>query len=160
MAAKIIGLSVFEFGSRIFYAIANAGINFFVFFILPNFIFGIARLPISGGSNFSTSIFLPYSILLSLLGGLQIVFRGHVLATGGAIFNGIAQIYYLYLITNDGIMVLSNVGGMGFDITISYQPILYLLIIPPVTLMITSIMRTVNQAGARPVELHDEIALK
>jgi hypothetical protein len=27
-------------------------------------------------------------------------------------------------------------------------------------LMITSIMRTVNQAGARPVELHDEIALK
>jgi hypothetical protein len=97
--------------------------------------------------------------LLSFLSGLQIVFRGHVLATGGAVFNGIAQIYYLYLITNSGVMSISNVGSLGFDVAISYKPILYLLMVAPVITMITSVMTIVNHGSARPTQLHDEIPL-
>jgi len=150
---KILGMGFFSFAGRVAYAVVSGAITIVIFYYLPDYLF---RNYSEGSNSFSSGDFLYYAILIAFLGGIQIVFRGHFLGDGAGMFSGVAQIYYIYLVTSGGILTVDTSGIIA---SIDFRTILYLLMAPSALLVVTSVISACSRISMRRVSDFEEVAL-
>jgi hypothetical protein len=148
---KILGIELPTFITRLATAILYGFVALVVFLFLPDKIFGTVS---SLGVN--TSSFVYYAILIVILSGLQGIFRGKFLGDAAAVANGFAQIYYLFIITNGGIMSYYVQQG-GINLTIDFRTIMYLLMIPSALGVINAVVHASARVSVQRVETTQEL---
>jgi len=150
---KILGMGIFSFAARVVYAVVSGIITVVIFFYLPNTFFrnfSEVSVPFSNGD------FFYYAILIAFLGGLQIIFSGHFLGDGAGIFDGAAQIFYIYLVTNGGLLTIAT---SGFVASVDFRTILYLLMAPSALLIVSSVISACSRVSTQRVSDFEEAVL-
>jgi hypothetical protein len=150
---KILGMGIFSFAARVAYAVVSGVITIAIFFFLPDLIF---RNFSEVSTAFSNGDFLYYAILIAFLGGIQIVFRGHFMGDGAGMFAGIAQIYYIYLVTNGGLLTIATSGVVA---SVDFRTILYLLMAPSALLIVSSVISACSRVSMQRVSDFEEVVL-
>ncbi len=154
----IFGMSARTFFSRLAYAVAMALLTLFVFLYIPSRI-----LPGFGGeySNILSyeSLFFYYALLIGFLEGIRILFRGTYIGDGAGIFNGVAQIFYIYLLTSGGVFTI-NLATQGIDVAIDFRTILYLMMIPSALSIVSSIVNATSRISVTRTREVEEIVLR
>ncbi len=142
------------FSGRVVYAIVSGAILIFLYTFIPQSLYnGLGEIPsLLGGS------FFDFALLIAILSGIQIVFKGRWLGDAAAIGNAISQIVYLYLVTNEGILNL-NLGGQGLAISIDFRTILYLLMLPSALLIVSTIIGAAARTSTQKFEDSEELTI-
>jgi hypothetical protein len=152
---KVLGLPLKTFLVRLGGAIVVGAITLILFFYLPNLLYSnVPELAKSTGIN--SSYFLYYAGFITILSGISMIYRDHLLGDITAMGNGLAQIYYIYIITNGGLLSLS-LGTINFSI--DFSTLLYFLMLPSAILVISSVIRMLSRAAASPFRERDQIVL-
>ena len=146
-------MGIFSFAGRVVYAVVSGAIIILIFFYLPDRIFG--NFP-EVSSDFSNGDFLYYAILIAFLAGLQIIFRGHFMGDGAGIFLGIAEIYYIYTVTDGGVLTIPISGVVA---SVDFTTILYLLMAPSALLVVSSVISACSRVSMQKVSDFEEVAL-
>lgn len=149
---RILGIELPTFISRIATAILYGFIALIVFLVVPDALLGGP----AGALGISTSVFFDYAILIVILSGIQGVFRGKYLGDAATAANGVVQIYYLFLITNGGILNYF-VQQQGINLTIDFRTILYLLMIPSALSIINAVIRASTRLSVQAAETNQEL---
>jgi hypothetical protein len=152
--AKIFGMSIGTFVLRLLGALISGAVSIFLFLYIPQFASG--NLP-SGILGVSEDQILFYGILIAVLAGLQIIFRDRWFGDACAIGNGVVQIYYLFAITNGGIMTFA---ASGMNITINFTTFLYFLMLPSAISIVSGFFRVLTRSSLQKFEDAEEIILR
>ncbi len=139
---------------RVLGAIITGGVSIFLFLYIPQF--ASENLP-QGILGFSESQILFYGILIAVLSGLGIIFRDRWLGDAAAIGNGTVQIYYLYAITNGGIMTFAL---SGTSISINFTTLLYFLMLPSGLSIASGMFRVFTRGSLQKFQDAEEIVLR
>jgi hypothetical protein len=118
----------------------------YVLIWLPEFAY--ARLATSAsvlGINFAEVVICVGSI--AIFTGLQIIFRRTWVGDIATLVNGAAQVLYIYLVTNGGHLAYEL---NGFNFTIGFGTILYLLILPSILVAASGFVNLVARASVKP----------
>lgn len=157
---EILGLPLGTFVSRLGGAIVTAVLTLIVFLYLPQMI--LSRFPTSSsfdaltGSGFGYLIY--YAVFITILSGISTVYRDHWLGDIASLANSLTQIFYIYIITNGGLLSVA-VGG-GTSLSIDFSSLLYLLMAPSALGAISSVVRMVSRSAATRVREQEEIILR
>ncbi|MGI0080232.1 MAG: hypothetical protein ACRECH_11460 [Nitrososphaerales archaeon] len=149
---SILGIGLRDFITRIASAILYGFFSLVLFLVIPD---ALLNGP-AGALGFSTSIFFDYAILIVILSGMQGVFRGKFLGDAATVANGFVQIYYLFLITDGGVLNYF-VQQYGINLTIDFRTLLYLLMIPSALSVIKAVIHASTRASVRPIETNQEL---
>jgi hypothetical protein len=152
--ARIFGMSAGTFVLRLLGAIISAGISIVLFLLIPRLV--SSALP-PGIFGFSENQIVFYGVVIGVLSGLQIIFRDRWLGDAASIGNGIVQIYYLYVITNGG--VLSFVTG-STSVAINFAAFLYLLMLPSAFSVVSGVFRLLTRSSLQKFQDAEEIILR
>lgn len=153
---KILGIPLPTFISRVATALIYGFISILIWLIIPS---TILPKTIEGGiGGLSTSTFIYYAILIAFLSGVQSIFNDKFVGDAAAVANGIAQIYYLYLITNGGILTYVA-QQQGIALTLDFRTILYLLMIPSAISAVRAIVHASSRVSTKSFEDAEEILL-
>jgi len=152
MTRKIFGINLGVFFSRTGYAAGYGFLTIIVFYELPNLLLknfngSAANLSLDNGS-----LFISYAILITILSCLQIIFQDHFVGDAAAISNGIAQIFYIYIFANGG-LITEHLSSSGIILSLDFRTIIYLMMIPSAL----SIISAVIAASTRSSIAHPEI---
>jgi hypothetical protein len=150
---KILGMGIFSFAARVVYAVISGLITIVIFFYLPELLF---RNFSEVSTAFSNGDFLYYAVLIALLGGAQIVFRGHFMGDGAGMFAGLAQLYYIYLVTNGGVLTIATSGIVA---SVDFRTILFLLMAPSALLVVSSVVSACSRVSTQKVSDFEEVVL-
>ena len=152
---KIFGIPVLTFSGRLAYAVVSGAILLLLYTIIPQTIYSsLGRIPsLLGGASF-----FDYALLISVLSGFQIVFRGKWLGDAAAIGNGVSQIAYLFLVTDAGVLTV-NLGNQGLGITIDFRTILYLLMLPSALLIVSTVVGSAARASTQKFEDAEQLIM-
>ncbi len=150
MTRKIFGIELGIFVSRAAYAAFYGILTIFIFYEIPdlllkNYAAELSNLPLS-----NESLFTGYAILITLLSGLQIIFQDHYLGDAAAIGNGIAQIAYIYIFTNGGI-IAEQVSGI--TVSMNFTTIIYLLMLPSALSIISAVISASSRSSTSSSEM-------
>jgi hypothetical protein len=158
---KIFGFDLRQILSRTAFAVMYGILTVLVFYELPNLL--LKNLP--AGSNLGNlpfeneAFFLSYAILITVLSGLQIVFQGHYIGDAAAVSSGVAQIIYIYTIANGGLLT-DYIGSIGLTLSINFQTILYLMMIPSGLSIVASIVSCCSRVSVKRSDLLiDEVTI-
>jgi hypothetical protein len=152
MARKILGINLSVFFSRAGYAAVYGLLTIGIFYELPNLLLkningSVANLPLENGT-----LFISYAILITLLSCVQIIFQDHVVGDAAAISNGIAQISYIYIFA-DGGLITEHLSSSGITLSLDFRTVIYLMLIPSAL----SIISAVISASSRPSVTRSEM---
>jgi hypothetical protein len=144
MTRKIFGVDLEVFFSRTAYAAFYGILTIFIFYEVPdlllkNYASSLPNLPID-----NSSLFLGYAVLITILSCVQIVFQDHYLGDAAAISNGFAQIFYIYIFTNGG-LITEQVSG--FTVALDFRTVLYLMMLPSALSIISSVISASSRAS-------------
>jgi hypothetical protein len=151
---KVLGMSLGTFIVRLLGALVSGAVSILIFLLLPRL--ASENLP-QGVLGFTGSEILFYGILIAILSGLQIIFRDRWVGDASAVGNGIIQIYYLYTITNGGVMAFS-MGGT--EITVSFATLLYFLMLPSALSIVSGVYRAFTRSSLQKFQDAEEIVLR
>lgn len=153
---EILGLPLRTFLSRLGGAIVTGIITLVIFLYVPQFLY--SRIPAFGSSlGIPFSYFVYYAVFITILSGISTIYRNHLLGDAAAIANGLAQIYYIYLITNGGLL---SVAVGNATLSIDYSTLLYLLMMPSALGVVSTIIRMISRSAMRPYIDREEIKLR
>jgi hypothetical protein len=154
---EILGLPLRTFLIRLGGAIVTAVLSLIIFLYIPQMLY--SHLPtIAKGTGIDSGYFIYYVIFITALSAISTIYRDHFLGDAAAIANGLTQIYYIYIITNGGLLSLAVSGGM--TVSIDFSAILYLLITPSAIGVISSIIKMISRNATRPFMEKEEIILR
>ncbi|MDA4130880.1 MAG: hypothetical protein OK457_08925 [Thaumarchaeota archaeon] len=158
MPRQILGLSLTTLISRIATAAFYGFITLFVFYELPNLLLknvggNLAGLPIE-----NQSLFISYAILITSLSSLQIIFQGKYLGDAAAVGNGVAQIFYIYIFTNGGI-INEFVASAGVNLSLDFRTVLYLMMVPSALSIVSAITGAAARSSVQRSQMIEEIVL-
>jgi hypothetical protein len=153
---EILGLPLRTFLSRLGGAIVTGVISLIVFLYVPQVVY--SRIPSFGGAlGIPFTYFVYYAVFITILSGISTVYRNHFLGDAAAITNGLAQIVYIYLITNGGLL---SVAVGSATLSVDYSSLLYLLMMPSALGVVSSIIRMISRSAMRPYIDREEIKLR
>jgi hypothetical protein len=157
---KVLGFDLRILVSRTTFAVFYGFATLLVFYEIPNLLLknvatgSVGNLPIE-----NEGYFLTYAILITVLSGLQIIFKGHFLGDAASVSNGVAQIFYIYSFANGGFFT-EYLSSVGVTVSINFQTILYLMMIPSALTIISTVISTSARISMRRSELVlDEVTL-
>jgi hypothetical protein len=159
MVRRIFGLSLSTILSRTAMAVFYSALSLVIFYEIPNLLLknvgtnNLAGLPIG-----NESLFLSYAIFITILSGLQIVFQGKFLGDAAAVGNGLAQIFFIYIFTNGGI-ISEYVSSAGVGLVLDFKTVLYLMMIPSALSIVSTIVSASTRASVERTRMIDEIIL-
>jgi hypothetical protein len=150
MTAKVFGISLDIFLSRTAYAAFYGLLTIIIFYELPDILLksygsALPNLPLD-----NSSLFISYAILITILSGVQIVFRDHYIGDSAAISNGIAQIFYIYIFTNGGLIVEQL---SGVTVSLDFRTVIYLMMMPSALSIISSVISASSRSSITPSQL-------
>jgi hypothetical protein len=150
LTKKIFGISLDLFLSRTAYAAFYGLLTIIIFYELPNYFLkgyekSLANLPVE-----NESLFISYAILITILSGLQIVFQDHYIGDAAAISNGIAQITYIYIFTNAGLITESI---SGIVVSLDFRTIIYLIMQPSALSIISAVISASSRSSVTSTEI-------
>jgi hypothetical protein len=150
MTRKIFGIELNTLFSRAAYAAFYGILTIFIFYEIPDFLLknytaSLANLPLD-----NEPLFISYAILITILSSLQIIFQDHYFGDAAAIANGIAQIVYIYIFTNGGIIVEQL---SGITVSLDFRTIIYLMMLPSALSVISSVISTSSRSSVTPSQL-------
>jgi len=151
---KIFGINLDVFMSRAAYAAFYGILTILLLYELPNILLKnysskLVNLPLDNGP-----LFVSYAILITLLSCVQIIFRDHYIGDAAAISNGIAQIFYIYIFTNGG-LITENLSGV--TVALDFRTIIYLMMLPSALAIISSIISASSRSSvtsSQMLEVH------
>ena len=154
MTRKIFGIELNLFFSRAAYAAFYGLATILIFYELPNLLLknygaDLSNLPLDNGT-----LFISYAILITILSSVQIIFQDHYVGDAAAISNGIAQIFYIYIFTNGG-LITEQVSGI--TVLLDIRTIIYLMMLPSALSIISSVISTSSRSSVtstQVVEVH------
>jgi len=154
LTRKIFGIELNLFFSRAAYAAFYGLATILIFYELPNLLLknygaDLSNLPLDNGT-----LFISYAILITILSSVQIIFQDHYVGDAAAISNGIAQIFYIYIFTNGG-LITEQVSGI--TVLLDIRTIIYLMMLPSALSIISSVISTSSRSSVtstQVVEVH------
>jgi hypothetical protein len=152
----ILGIKISTFVVRVLSAIVYAAILLILFLYIPRLL--LANVPYLGGGLSSTDYFY-FALAIVAIGVIQSVFKGTYLGDAATIGNGIAEILYLLLITNDGILNFALPGGAG-NVTLNFQTILFLFLIPPALSVVWAVVNAASRNSMKGLVRSEELSLR
>ena len=156
MARKILGLGLSDLFSRTALAVFYGLLTLIIFYEIPRILLGSY---ISAGSPFlNEGLFLPYAILITILSGLQIIFKNRYIGDAAAVSNGLAQIFYIYLVTNGGFFS-EYVSSVQMTVSLDFRTVLYLMMIPSALLIVSTIISASSRVSVQHTEQFEEFVL-
>ncbi len=154
---EILGLPLKTFLVRLGGAIVTAALSLFIFLYVPQLLY--SHFPaLAGATGITFGYFIYYAVFITALSAVSMIYRDHFLGDVAAIANGLTQIYYIYIITNGGI--LSVAVSAGTTVSIDFSTLLYLLITPSAIGVISTLIRMISRSATRPFLEKDEIRLR
>jgi len=156
MARKIFGIDLNVFFSRTAYAAFYGLLTIVIFYELPtlllkNYTTSLSNLPLDNGP-----LFISYAVLITILSSLQIIFQDHYFGDVAAVSNGIAQIFYIFIFTNGG-LITEQVSGI--TVSLDFRTIIYLMMLPSALSIISSVVSASSRssvASSQLLEVHLE----
>ena len=152
---EIFGLPFRTFVLRLVQAIIFGAISFAVFFYVPQQLYSYFP-SFAQSTGFSTENFLYVAVFVTILTGVSMVYGDHTFGDVAAIASGVTQIFYIYFITNGGVLSMTMGGN---SISINFSSLLYLLITPSAIGIVATILRMASRSASRPVLDREEILL-
>jgi hypothetical protein len=147
---KILGVDIGAFFSRASYAALYGILTIVVFYELPDYLLKNYGTSVSGLPLGNSGLFTSYAILITALSCTQIVFQDHYLGDAAAVSNGIAQIFYIYIFTNGGI-ISETVSGI--QLSIDFRIIIYLMMLPSALSIISAVISASSRSSITPAEI-------
>ena len=152
MTRKIFGINTGVFFSRTGYAAGYGLLTIIVFYELPNLLLkningSVANLPLENGT-----LFISYAILITVLSCLQIIFQDHFVGDAAAISNGIAQIFYIYIFANGG-LITEHVSSSGITLSLDFRTVIYLMMIPSALSIISAVVSASSRSSINRSEM-------
>jgi hypothetical protein len=154
---EILGLPLRTFLTRLGGAIVTGAFSLFIFLYIPQFLYSHFQ-GIESATGITFDYFIYYAVFITALSAVSTIYRDHFLGDVAAIANGLTQIYYIYIITNGGL--LSVAVGSGTAITIDFSFLLYLLITPSVIGVISTVIKMISRSATRPFIEKEDIRLR
>jgi len=150
MARKIFGIDISTFFSRTAYAAFYGILTIFIFYEIPdlllkNYTAQLSNLPLD-----NEPLFFSYAILITILSSVQIIFQDHYIGDAAAIGNGVAQIAYIYIFTNGGI-IAEQVSGIS--VSLDFSTIIYLMMLPSALSIVSAVISTSSRSSVSSTEL-------
>lgn len=150
MERKIFGINLDVFLSRTTYAALYGFLTIIIFYEVPNYFLksytkSLPNLPFD-----NTPLFVSYAILITILSSIQIIFQDHHAGDAAAVSNGIAQIFYIYIFANGG-LITEHVSGM--TLSLDFTTIIYLMMLPSALSIISSIISASSRSSVMASEL-------
>ena len=139
-------------------AVIYGAITLVVFYEIPNLLLKNVGGNLSGLPMDNQSLFLSYAILITVLSALQVIFRGKFLGDAAAVGNGVAQIFYIYIFTNGGI-IQEFVPSAGVGLVLDFKTILYLMMIPSALSIVSTIVTASTRSSVEKSHMFEEILL-
>jgi hypothetical protein len=151
MVRNLFGISVDVIFSRTAYAVVYGILTIVIFYELPdlllkNFNGSLANLPLDNGS-----LFISYAILITILSSFQIIFQDHFIGDVAAVSNGVAQIFYIYIFANGG-LITEYVSSAGVTLSLDFRTIIYLMMIPSALSIISAVISASSRSSVTPSE--------
>ena len=139
-------------------AVLYSAISLVVFYEIPNLLLknvggNLAGLPVE-----NESLFLSYAILITVLSAVQVIFQGKFLGDAAAVGNGVAQIFYIYIFTNGGV-IQEFVSSAGVGLVLDFKTILYLMMIPSALSIVSAIVTASSRSSVERSQMIEEIVL-
>ena len=159
MTREIFGMRLTVLASRTAMAVFYGFVTLIVFYEIPNLLLKNVDGNLSGLPIENENLFLSYAILLIVLSGLQIVFQGKFVGDAAAVSNGVAQIFYIYIFTNGGI-IREFVSSAGITLALDFKTVLYLMMMPSALSIVSTIVSASSRSSVQRSEMIDEIILK
>ncbi len=152
MTRKIFGIDLGVFFSRTGYAVGYGLLTIVVFYELPDLLLkningSVANLPLDNGT-----LFISYAILITILSCVQIIFQDHFVGDVAAISNGIAQIFYIYIFANGG-LITENLSSSGITLSLDFRTVIYLMLIPSSLSIISAVVSASSRSSIARSEM-------
>jgi len=149
---KIFGVNLDLFLSRSTYAALYGILTIVIFYELPGYLLrnyssSVSNLPLG-----NSSLFTAYAIMITILSCTQIVFQDHYIGDAAAIANGFAQIFYIYIFTNGG-LITEQLSGIS--VSIDFRTIIYLMVLPSALSIISSVVSASSRASVATTQLSE-----
>jgi hypothetical protein len=152
---KILGLPLGTFLIRLGGAIVTGIITLVLFLYLPQLLY--SNLPELGkATGITVNYIVYYAVLITILSGISTIYRDHLLGDVASVANGLSQIYYIYIITNGGVLSLAL---NGITIAINFSTLLYFLITPSAILVVSSVIRMISRSAMKPYNDAEQVLL-
>ncbi len=158
MTRRILDLELSTLVSRTALAVFYGALTLVVFYEIPNLLLKNVGSNLSGLPVENQSLFLSYAILLTVLSGLSIIFQGKFLGDAATVSNGLAQIFYIYIFTNGGILQ-EFVSSAGVAVALDFKAILYLMMVPSALSIISAIVAASARSSVKRSATFEEIVL-
>jgi hypothetical protein len=144
MTRKIFGIDLDVFLTRTSYAVFYGFLTIIIFYELPNIFLkqysaSLPNLPMD-----NESLFVSYAILITILSGLQMIFKDHLVGDAAAISNGIAQISYIFILTNGG-LITETLSGVR--VSLDFRTVIYLMMLPSALSIISSVISASSRSS-------------
>ena len=167
---RILGLTPLRFILRVVVTVTLAVVNLVIWYFIPTFIYSQLQQSLSSAvplPEFSETILI-FSSVIIIFSVLSSIFRGHPLSFFFAASGWLASAYYLVFLLNGGILTASLkdlssivptnalVGLNSLSLTIDFQPIFYLILVPTLLGVIMNVWQAINQSATAQVII-DEI---
>jgi hypothetical protein len=140
------------FFSRTGYAAAYGFLTILIFYELPDLLLkninsSVANQPLDNGT-----LFVSYAILITLLSSTQIIFQDHFVGDVAAVSNGIAQIFYIYIFA-DGGLITEHLASSGITLSLDFRTIIYLMLIPSALSIISAVISASVRSSVARTEI-------
>jgi len=151
MARNLFGISIDVIFPRTAYAVVYGILTIVIFYELPdlllkNFNGSLANLPLDNGT-----LFISYAILITILSSVQIIFQDHFIGDVAAVSNGVAQIFYIYIFANGG-LITEYVSSAGVTLSLDFRTIIYLMMIPSALSIISAVISASSRSSVTSSE--------
>lgn len=147
---KIFGIETGTFFSRTTFAALYGILTIVIFYEVPDYLLksysaALANLPLG-----NVGLFTSYAIIITILSCTQIVFQNHYVGDAAAVANGVAQIFYIYIFTDGGII---SEQVQGISLSIDFRTIIYLMMLPSALSIISAIVSASSRASVVSTEM-------
>jgi hypothetical protein len=138
------GVLVYVF--RGIYAVIFIIINYAIFFLIPNLIFGVIGLLTPNLESIITGFFVAIEVLTVM----QIMLKDHVLGFISAAGLGLVEAFYIYTVSRGGILLISF---SGFFITAEFKPLVYLMMTIPLLGIVEQVYYMIHKSSDQPITI-------
>jgi hypothetical protein len=150
MERTIFGLDLDVFASRTAYAAFYGLLTIIIFYELPDFFLKSYSASLPNLPFDNTSLFISYAVLIAILSSLQMIFKDHHIGDAAAAANGFAQIFYIFIFTNGG-LITEQLSGV--TVSLDFRSIIYLMMLPSALSIISAVISASSRSSVMSSEL-------
>ncbi|MBI4257427.1 MAG: hypothetical protein HY619_00585 [Thaumarchaeota archaeon] len=135
-----------EYMSRGIRATVLIIINYTLFFLVPTMLYNLTGQLTPSVETTITS----YFAAIAALTVIRIMLKGHALSVASGIALGFVQALFIYIVTDGGVLTLEV---SGLSVTLEFQPLLYLMMTPPLLGTVRQFWDYVSKSASQPVNM-------